>query len=76
MGSILAPSLAESLMRALYPQNARLDNDTLLLAQLQLEAVPCAQVQKGGSLPVTGSGKYTEHHSLCCELERHIVQGA
>lgn len=43
-------------MRALYPQSARLSSDICLLAQLQLEALPYAHVQKGGRLPVIGSG--------------------
>lgn len=70
---LLSP--AESPMRALHPQSAKLNDGTLLPAQLQSEALPCAHVQKGGCLPVIGSGKYTEHHPLSRNLE-DTVQGA
>lgn len=50
MGDILAPLPTESPVRVLHLLGVELSNDTPSLAQLQVEALPCAHVQKGGNL--------------------------
>lgn len=74
MGDILAPLPTESPVRVLHLLGVELSNDTPSLAQLQdggFALCPCPERRQ--SLSVTESGKYTEHHSLGCELERHTA---